>query len=121
MLNDILNHPWTIRAIVAVLVILIVPGICAYLIFLERKIAAWTQDRIGPNRVGPWGLLQSIADGLKFLLKEQIVPSYVNKAIYYIAPGLGVGCALLGLAVVPFGATSTNSADPQQWVIAPGV
>ncbi len=119
---ELITHPWVIRGIVALLVLLIVPGICAYLIFLERKIAAWTQDRIGPNRVGPWGLLQSIADGLKFLLKEQIVPSYVNKVLYFVAPGIGVGCALLGLAVVPFGATnSVNPADPQQWIIAPGV
>jgi NADH-quinone oxidoreductase subunit H len=118
---ELLSHPWTIRAIVALLVLAIVPGICAYLIFLERKIAAWTQDRIGPNRVGPWGLLQSIADGLKFLLKEQVIPSYVNKALYMIAPGIGVGCALLAIAVVPFGATSTSPADPHQWVIAPGV
>src|SRR5215212_1741351 len=118
---DLLSEPWVIRTIVAVLVIAIIPGICAYLIFLERKIAAWTQDRIGPNRVGPWGLLQSIADGLKFLLKEQVIPSYVNKALYLIAPGIGVGCALLAIAVVPFGATSTSTADPHQWVIAPGV
>lgn len=118
---ELLTHPWVIRGIVALLVLLIVPGICAYLIFLERKIAAWTQDRIGPNRVGPWGLLQSIADGLKFLLKEQIVPSYVNKVLYFLAPGIGVGCALLAIAVVPFGPTSVNSADPHQWVIAPGV
>jgi NADH-quinone oxidoreductase subunit H len=118
---ELLSHPWTIRAIVALLVLAIVPGICAYLIFLERKIAAWTQDRIGPNRVGWWGLLQSIADGLKFLLKEQVIPSYVNKALYILAPGIGVGCALLGIAVVPFGATSTSTADPHQWVIAPGV
>jgi NADH-quinone oxidoreductase subunit H len=119
---ELLTHPWVIRGIVALLVLLIVPGICAYLIFLERKIAAWTQDRIGPNRVGPWGLLQSIADGLKFLLKEQIVPSYVNRVLYFVAPGIGVGCALLGIAVVPFGATnSVTPADPHQWVIAPGV
>ncbi|MFO0811848.1 MAG: NADH-quinone oxidoreductase subunit NuoH [Gemmatales bacterium] len=118
---ELLTHPWVIRGIVALLVLLIVPGICAYLIFLERKIAAWTQDRIGPNRVGPWGLLQSIADGLKFLLKEQIVPSYVNRVLYFVAPGIGVGCALLGIAVVPFGATSLNPADAHQWVIAPGV
>ena len=98
---ELLTHPWVIRGIVALLVLLIVPGICAYLIFLERKIAAWTQDRIGPNRVGPWGLLQSIADGLKFLLKEQIIPSYVNKVLYLLAPGIGVGCALLAIAVVP--------------------
>jgi len=113
--------PWVIRGIVALLVLLIVPGICAYLIFLERKISAWAQDRIGPNRVGPWGLLQSIADGLKFLLKEQIIPSYVNKVLYVIAPGISVLCALLAIAVVPFGATSTNAADPQQWIIAPRV
>src|SRR3954465_5959487 len=114
---DLLSHPWTVRGIVAVLVIAIIPGICAYLIFLERKIAAWTQDRIGPNRVGPWGLLQSIADGLKFLLKEQVVPSYVNKALYLIAPGIGVGCALLGIAVVPFGSTSSLDPNAQQWVV----
>ncbi|HQR07623.1 MAG TPA: NADH-quinone oxidoreductase subunit NuoH [Gemmatales bacterium] len=118
---ELLTHPWVIRGIVALLVLLIVPGICAYLIFLERKIAAWTQDRIGPNRVGPWGLLQSIADGLKFLLKEQVIPTYVNKVLYMLAPGIGVGCALLAIAVVPFGPTSVNSADPHQWVIAPGV
>jgi NADH-quinone oxidoreductase subunit H len=118
---DFIDSAWIIRAIVALLVILIIPGICAYLIFLERKIAAWMQDRIGPNRVGPWGLLQSIADGLKFLIKEQIVPSYVNKSVYFLAPSIGMGCALLAFAVVPFGATSTNAADPQQWVIAPGV
>ena len=113
--------PWVIRGIVALLVLLVVPGICAYLIFLERKISAWAQDRIGPNRVGPWGLLQSIADGLKFLLKEQIIPSYVNKVLYILAPGISVACALLAIAVVPFGATSTNPADPQQWIIAPRV
>ena len=52
----------------------VIQGTCAYLILLERKIAAWAQDRIGPNRVGPFGLLQPIADGLKFLLKEEIIP-----------------------------------------------
>jgi NADH-quinone oxidoreductase subunit H len=119
---ELLSHPWVIRGLVALAILLVVPGICAYLIFLERKIAAWTQDRIGPNRVGPWGLFQSIADGLKFLLKEQIVPSYVNRILYFVAPGIGVGCALLGIAVVPFGATnSMNPADPHQWVIAPNV
>lgn len=118
---DLLLDPSVLHGVIALLVLLIVPGICAYLIFLERKIAAWTQDRIGPNRVGPWGLLQSIADGLKFLLKEQIVPSYVNKVLYFLAPGIGVGCALLGLAVVPFGATSLNPGDSHQWIIAPKV
>jgi NADH-quinone oxidoreductase subunit H len=78
-------------------------GVCAYLIFLERKIAAWVQDRHGPNRVGPWGLLQSVADGLKFLLKEQVVPTHVSKVIYFIAPSIAVLTTLLAFAVVPFG------------------
>ena len=52
----------------------VVQGTCAYLILLERKISAWAQDRIGPNRVGPFGLLQPIADGAKFLLKEEVIP-----------------------------------------------
>ena len=64
--------PWVFIAIVAHGTILLT---VAYLIFLERKVAAWTQDRIGPNRVGPWGLLQSIADGLKMLVKEDYRPA----------------------------------------------
>ena len=55
---------------------------CAYLILLERKLSAWMQDRIGPNRVGPFGLLQPLADGLKFLLKEDLIPAHVDKFLY---------------------------------------
>src|SRR5262249_746261 len=78
------------------------------LILLERKISAWAQDRIGPNRVGrdfylPWGLLQPIADGLKFLFKEQLIPKHVDKVFYLLAPGIAVTTSLLAFAVVPFG------------------
>ncbi len=85
----------------------VVQGTCAYLILLERKIAAWTQDRVGPNRVGPWGILQPIADGLKFLFKEEIIPSSVDKIFYLLGPTIAVSTALLAIAVVPFGPTTT--------------
>jgi NADH-quinone oxidoreductase subunit H len=80
-------------------------GVCAYLTLGERKISAWMQDRIGPNRVGPGGLLQPIADGGKFLLKEEVIPDHVDRVFYLLAPAVAVGTALLTLAIVPFGAT----------------
>src|SRR6516164_5446368 len=80
-------------------------GACAYQILLERKISAWAQDRLGPNRVGPWGLLQPIADGLKFLFKEEVIPGHVDKLFYLLAPGIALVTTLMAFAVVPFGAT----------------
>ncbi len=82
-------------------------GTCAYLILAERKISAWAQDRIGPNRVGPWGLLQPIADGIKFLLKEEIIPANVDKLFYLVGPAVAVSTSLLAFAVVPFGPTTS--------------
>jgi NADH-quinone oxidoreductase subunit H len=81
-------------------------GMCAYLTLLERKIAAWTQDRVGPNRVGPFGFLQPIADGLKFLFKEEVIPKHVDKLFYLAAPSIALTTSLLAFAVVPFGATT---------------
>jgi NADH-quinone oxidoreductase subunit H len=78
-------------------------GTCAILIYLERKVSAWVQDRVGPNRVGPGGLLQSVADGLKFLLKEDIIPSHVHRFLYLLAPCIAMTTAMLSFAVVPFG------------------
>ncbi len=95
-------------------------GTCAYLILAERKISAWAQDRLGPNRVGPWGLLQPIADGIKFLLKEEIIPSHVDRIFYMVGPAIAVSTALLAFAVVPFGPTTPPPslldyrADPPQ-------
>lgn len=77
-------------------------GACAYSIMLERKLSAWMQDRVGPNRVGPKGLLQPIADGLKFLLKEDYTPSGVDKALFTLAPGLIMLPAMIGFVIVPF-------------------
>jgi NADH-quinone oxidoreductase subunit H len=96
---------WT--ALILILVMMgVLQGICAYLILLERKISAWAQDRIGPNRVGPWGLLQPIADGLKFLFKEELIPGHVDRLFYLVGPTVATGTALLAFAVVPFGPTS---------------
>src|SRR5947209_9160619 len=88
-------------------------GTCAYLILLERKISAYLQDRIGPNRVGPFGLLQPIADGLKFLLKEQIIPDHVDRLFYLLAPAIAISTAMLAFAVVPVGPTSVPPMPPR--------
>ena len=108
---------WQNTAILIVAVLGFVLGTCAYLTLSERKISAWMQDRIGPNRVGPKGLLQPLADGGKFFLKEEVVPSHVDKVFYLLAPAVGVGTALFALAVVPFGAT-VPTPDPQPTVAA---
>jgi NADH-quinone oxidoreductase subunit H len=76
---------------------------CMYLILVERKLSAWMQDRVGPNRVGPFGLLQPLADGIKFLLKEDVIPSHVNKVLFLTAPTISVFTSMLAFAVVPFG------------------
>jgi NADH-quinone oxidoreductase subunit H len=105
----------------------VILGACAYLIYLERKISAYMQDRIGPNRVGPRGLLQPIADGLKFLFKEDIIPDHVDKLLFLAAPAIAMTTALLAFAVVPFGPTTVPEQDPEnykdtyQFVIAPHV
>ena len=95
-------------------------GTCSYLIWLERKLSAWAQDRIGPNRVGPYGLLQPIADGLKFLLKEDIIPAKVDRTLYILAPAVAVFTTLLAFAVVPFGPTE-GVPEWFRFIIAPNV
>lgn len=78
-----------------------------YLVLAERRISAFIQDRLGPNRVGWEGLLQPIADGLKFLFKEDIIPSRADKVIFVIAPAMIVLPALMTFAVIPFGGVLT--------------
>src|ERR1700730_12908396 len=94
-----------ITLLIIVVVMGAVQGACAYLILLERKIAAWTQDRLGPNRVGPWGLFQPLADGAKFMLKEDVIPDHVDKLFYMVAPAIALTTALVAFVVVPFGPT----------------
>lgn len=93
---------------------------CAYLILLERKLSAWMQDRIGPNRVGPFGLLQPLADGAKFLLKEEVIPDHVNKVLFLVAPTVSLFTTMLAFAVVPFGPVD-QAPDWLRFIIAPNV
>ncbi|MDX1959569.1 MAG: NADH-quinone oxidoreductase subunit NuoH [Leptospiraceae bacterium] len=76
---------------------------CAYYTLSERVVSAFIQDRRGPNRAGPWGLLQPLADGIKFLTKEEVFPTNVNKGMYLIAPAISVSCAILAWSIIPFG------------------
>ncbi|GBF38888.1 NADH-quinone oxidoreductase subunit NuoH [Leptospira johnsonii] len=78
---------------------------CAYYTLAERKVAGFIQDRKGPNRAGPLGLLQPLADGIKFLTKEEIFPKNVNKVMYLIAPAISMTCAIMAWAVIPLGGT----------------
>lgn len=90
---------------VALMVVLIglIMTCVAYCILLERKVAAWVQDRIGPNRAGPYGLLQPIADGLKMLLKEDFTPGTVDRRLFFLAPCVSFTVAMIGFAVIPWG------------------
>jgi NADH-quinone oxidoreductase subunit H len=93
---------------------------CMYLVLAERKVSAWMQDRIGPNRVGPYGLLQPVADGLKILLKEGIIPSHVDKGLFLIAPAISMFTTMLAFAVVPFGPVE-QAPSWLRFIIAPNV
>jgi NADH-quinone oxidoreductase subunit H len=83
--------------------VLVVTGWVAYATYLERKISAFMQARLGPMRVGPWGLLQPIADGLKLLTKEDFIPENADRWIFFFAPYIAVAAAFIVFSVIPFG------------------
>ena len=95
---------YALESLIKIVVVLgAVMGCVAYLALAERRVSGFIQNRLGPNRVGPQGLLQPIADGLKFLLKEDVIPNHVNRIIFLMAPAAIMIPALMGFAVVPFG------------------
>jgi NADH-quinone oxidoreductase subunit H len=106
-----MGNPWIAFLLVPlvkiIVILLVVILMAAYLSYFERKILAYMQIRIGPNRVGPRGWLQPIADALKLFVKEDIVPSRAEKLVYMIAPALITAPALVVFSVIPFGADTT--------------
>ncbi len=96
---------WPVLWVLLKIVLIVAPlmGAVAYLTLWERKFIGWIQIRVGPNRVGPLGLLQPIADGLKLLTKELIIPAAANKALFVIGPVMTIMPALAAWAVIPFG------------------
>lgn len=101
--DRVLSDQFGFSVLLMLVVIGAMLGAVAYAILLERKISAWIQDRYGPNRVGPFGLFQPIADGVKFLLKEDVIPGNVDRALYIFAPWMIFTVAMLGFAVIPWG------------------
>jgi len=99
-----LNENYVVLALLKIaIVFFVVLTVVAYMSLAERKILGWMQMRPGPNRVGPWGFLQPAADGLKFIMKEDIVPTMVNKFGYILAPIVSIVPALMAFAIIPFG------------------
>jgi len=92
---------WSLLKIIVVVVIFLLS--VAYTVLLERKLVARIQNRWGPSRVGPFGLLQPLVDGAKSFLKEDLIPTSVYKPLYLLAPLISLGCSLILIAVVPFG------------------
>jgi len=103
MTTDVLLE-WVIKS--AIILFVLVTAV-AYLTFLERKVMSWIQLRIGPNRVGPWGLLQPLADGVKMIFKEDIIPTEANKWLYLAAPAISLIPSLMTFIVIPYGGEVT--------------
>jgi NADH-quinone oxidoreductase subunit H len=102
-MNELLSNFYLISLIKSALVAFVLLTALAYIQWVERKVLAHIQLRIGPRRVGPHGLLQPLADVIKLLTKEDMLPSHVNKFFYFLAPFIAVLFALISIAVIPFG------------------
>jgi len=97
--------PWWLVILKAVAIFVILVLLTLFTIWWERRVVSRMQNRIGPNRVGPQGLLQSLMDGIKLALKEEIIPKNAHLAVYWIAPVISATMAFLAFAVIPFGPT----------------
>jgi NADH-quinone oxidoreductase subunit H len=92
------------KIILCVIVFAVSLGAAAYMTWGERKLAAWLQDRVGPNRAGPLGLLQPIADGIKMFFKEEMIPTHSNRWLFILGPSFFMLCACMTGVVIPWGA-----------------
>lgn len=120
LFNEMWPSLWPTLAAIAV-ILAFVPILGLYMTFIERKLAAYIQDRVGPNRVGPLGLLQAVADGIKIFLKEQVIPDHVYKFIYFVAPTISLMTAMFALVVLPFGPVPPEYESGFRFIIAPGI
>ena len=111
---DLLNNPMVATIIKSAIVIFALLTAFAYMTLIERRVIAKIQGRVGPNRAGPFGLFQPVADALKMAFKEQFVPAQAKKVIYLIAPTLSIVVALSAFAVVPIG-NNWNPKAPSIW------
>src|SRR4051812_8600441 len=101
-METVFNHPLFMPILVTLVIIAAFPLVAGYIVLVERKVLADFQVRLGPMRVGPHGLLQPIADALKLLLKEDIIPSEADKAIFWFAPVISTITGLSAFTVLPF-------------------
>src|SRR6202047_2880522 len=92
-----------VQLVCAVVIVAVLPLVAGYIVLMERKVMADMQARLGPMRVGPHGLLQPIADAVKLLLKEDIIPEEADRFMFHVAPLVSVTMALLASAAMPFG------------------
>ena len=91
------------KSVLVLIIFLISLGIAAYQTYFERKLAAWIQDRVGPDRAGPFGILQPISDGVKMFLKEDFIPKDADKWLFIIGPGIAMFTSLITSAIIPWG------------------
>src|SRR5437660_7606592 len=96
------HDPWWLVVIKVVVVFVFLVVMTLFAIWYERRVVARMQVRPGPNRVGPFGLLQSLADGLKLAFKEDIMPTLADKVVYFFAPIISAICAFTAFSVMPF-------------------
>jgi NADH-quinone oxidoreductase subunit H len=99
-----MDSAFIIEKLSLVLIIFIISlGVAAYATYFERKVAAWFQDRVGPDRAGPFGLLQPIADGVKLFMKEDFIPKHADKWLFILGPGITMFVALIPSVIIPWG------------------
>src|SRR3954466_13440585 len=101
-MDAVFSHPLFTPLLVTLVIIALFPLVAGYIVLVERKVLADFQVRLGPMRVGPHGLLQPLADALKLLLKEDIIPAEADKAIFWFAPMISTITGLTAFTVLPF-------------------
>ncbi|MFM7595686.1 MAG: NADH-quinone oxidoreductase subunit NuoH [Flavobacteriales bacterium] len=94
---------WIDKLVLVLVLFLISLGIAAYQTFFERKLAGWIQDRVGPDRAGPFGILQPIADGVKMFMKEDFTPANADKWLFILGPGIAMFTSLITSSIIPWG------------------